>query len=577
MGAFLLIEEPQRLGDGSPLQRGLDAFEQMGFVAPRYIDLADYGLWLFPKLGQTAISYLDCGGGDFVCVIGTLFCRGKHNGEVLREVYDVFQGGVDLPASFRGAFHLILRKRGAIYLLNDVAGVLPVYITADRRVFSSSWLPICRLVGSLTLSTQNAYEYVFNGSVLGNGTLVREIDLLPLNSWVECRPGAGKLVTKAPTIPVPPRASREELLEESLRLLRGYFRDLVAAFPAGFNCALSGGYDSRLILGLLQEQGARPGLFVYGGDADDDVRIAKAITDGEGLGLRHIDRSRRDRFSPEVFAEQVRRNFNGCDGYSYGGLLNWDSEYTEIRRRTGDGRAYLNGGGGEVFRNFFYLPNRSFTARQLLWSFYGQFEPRWATARFDEEAHFAALEAKVAETCGNANPVLERHVIEWLYPNFRCRSWVAKEMQFGNRAGIHLNPFLDHEISQLAASVSVDLKDLGHFEAELIRRVSPRLAVYPSAYGHAFTASPTWSYRAAYGLSKWRSPWLRCMMFRLRARTQRHRPPVQGYGAPVYLHAVFGDQPYVMEKFFRLERVRSEAQRQRIWALEYLCRELSLD
>ncbi len=577
MGAFLLIVEPHRLREGGRLERGLDIFRQMGFAAPRYIDQGACGLWLFPKLGQTEISYLDCGNGDFVCATGTLFSRGRRGTAVLREIYDGFGGGTGVAPTVRGVFHLILRKQGILYLVNDAAGLLSVYVNADRRVFSSSWLAVCRLADHLTLSTQSAYEYVFNGSVLGNCTLVREVGLLALNSHVEFGSGAPRLIIRSPVIPRPPRGSREELLEESLRLLRGYFRELVEAFPAGFNCALSGGYDSRLILGLLLEQGAAPNLFVYGRDTDDDVGVAKTIAAGEGLDLFTLDRSTRDRCGPEAFPEQVRRNFYGSDGGSYGGLFNWDSESSEVRRRTADGRACLNGGGGEVFRNFFYLPNRRFTMRQLLWSFYGQFEPRWTTAEFDEDSHFAALESKVAETLGDSNPNLERHVIEWLYPHFRCRSWVAKEMQFGNRAGTQLNPFLDDRISQWAGSLSIDLKDLGRFEAELIRRVNPRLAAYLSAYGHSFTADPPWPYRVAYQLGQWRSPRLRRVMFRLRARTRRGRHQFHGYGAPAYIHSLFGDQPCGMSRLFRLERVGSDAQWHRIWALEYLCRELSLD
>lgn len=577
MGAFLLIVEPHRLREDGRLERGLDVFKQMGFASPRYIGQGAYGLWLFPKLGRTETSYLDCGNGDFVCATGTLFSRGRCGIGVLREIYDAFAGGTGVPTAVRGVFHLILRKQGILYLFNDAAGLLSVYFNADRRVFSSSWLAVCRLADHLTLSAQSAYEFVFNGSVLGNCTLVREVELLALNSHVELGPGAPRLVSRSPVIPSPPRGSREELLEESLRLLRGYFREVVEAFPAGFNCALSGGYDSRLILGLLLEQGAAPNLFVYGRDADDDVSVAKTIAGGEGLELLHIDRSARDRCGLDAFPEQVRQNFYGSDGGSYGGLLNWDSESLEVRRRTAEGRACLNGGGGEVFRNFFYLPNRRFTVRQLLWSFYGQFEPRWTTARFDEDGYFAALESKVAETLRDTNPSLARHVIEWLYPHFRCRSWVAKEMQCGNQAGTQLNPFLDDRISQWAASLCIDLKDLGRFEAELIRRVNPRLAAYRSAYGHSFTANPSWSYRAAYQLGQWRSPGLRRVTFRWRARTHRRPHQFHGYGAPAYIHSLFGDHPCVMSRLFRLERVGSDVQWHRIWTLEYLCRELALE
>jgi hypothetical protein len=138
---------------------------------------------------------------------------------------------------------------------------------------------------------------------------------------MEFLPGDPKLVTRAPVIPRIAGASREELVEESLRRLREYFRGLVDSFPAGFSSALSGGYGSRLMLGLLLEQGVAPNLFVYGKDMDDSVRVAKVVAGGEGLELLHIDRSVGARLSYDAFFKHVRRNFIGSDGYSYGGHI----------------------------------------------------------------------------------------------------------------------------------------------------------------------------------------------------------------------------------------------------------------
>ncbi len=577
MGAFLLVDEPQRMRENGRIENALEVFGEMGLGVAQYLDVPGWGIWLFPKIGHSVIHFLDCGDGDFAFFSGTPFRRGQAPTVLLRSLYETCGGAPDFLSDVRGVFHLVVRKHGILYLFNDGSGLLSIYCNADRRVFSSCWLAVCRLAGRLTLDVQSAYEYVFNGTVLGDRTLAREVDLLPLHAHIECRGGAAKLVASPPAITRAPKAPREELVEESLRQLRSYVQDLQSVFPQGFNCALSGGYDSRLILGLLLEAGIRPDLFVYGNEADADVQVAQTIAAGEHLNLEHLDRAARSRLAPEAFPEQLRRNFYGCDGYAAGGTLGWDSEYQEVRRRTSGGRVFLNGGGGEVFRNFFYLRNRRFTVRELLWSFYAQFEPRWTTSAFSEAEHFDALAAKVTALLGDhAEANLDRQMIEWLYPNFRCRSWVAKELQSGNRAGAHLNPFLDHRVSQWAASLPTDLKDMGLLEAELIRRVNPRLAGYLSAYGHAFDAGPPWSYRASYRLNTWRSPRLRRIAYRVQARVRGGSPLFAGYGSWDYLKTVFGDHEPQVARLFRIDRVGASAQWHRIWSLEYACRELAL-
>ena len=70
------------------------------------------------------------------------------------------------------------------------------------------------------------------------------------------------------------------------------FDSIVGSAGDRIDTAISGGYDSRLILALLRARGVRPRLHVYGSDADSDVRIARQICAGEGLTLEHIDKSR---------------------------------------------------------------------------------------------------------------------------------------------------------------------------------------------------------------------------------------------------------------------------------------------
>ena len=59
--------------------------------------------------------------------------------------------------------------------------------------------------------------------------------------------------------------------------LDGYFAAVAKIFGNRVTSALSGGYDSRLILAMLRRHGVAPHLFVYGNAGDQDVRLATAI------------------------------------------------------------------------------------------------------------------------------------------------------------------------------------------------------------------------------------------------------------------------------------------------------------
>src|SRR5262249_32365740 len=86
----------------------------------------------------------------------------------------------------------------------------------------------------------------------------------------------------------------------------------------------------------------------------------------------------------------------------------------------------INGGGGEIFRNFFYLLDRRYTIREILWSFYSRFNPATCTALFDSESYYSSLERKVINLLSTDEQWLPRPTVEWLYHSFRYRAWDGK-------------------------------------------------------------------------------------------------------------------------------------------------------
>ena len=237
------------------------------------------------------------------------------------------------------------------------------------------------LLGSrrLTLSQQSACEYVFNGVVSGNETLVRRG-----RAGADRRHDPGRPARVGGRPPdaarsratLPRRQPRRPRSTAAWRCSTAISAAVARSFGDRVGCALSGGYDSRLMLACLRRHGVRPRVYVYG-SARRDGRVPRQRDRPTRRAFHSLSSTRATDpiIPPGEFADTAHRNFLAADGYGYGGIFQNDAEIAESARRVRGNAIAFNGGGGEIFRNFFYLPDREYTIRELLWSFYSQFDP----------------------------------------------------------------------------------------------------------------------------------------------------------------------------------------------------------
>ena len=76
-----------------------------------------------------------------------------------------------------------------------------------------------------------------------------------------------------------------------------------------------------------------------------------------------------------------------------------------------------------------------------------------------------------------------------------------------------MTPLVEPNVVRAALATPLSLKNLGRLEAALIRRVDPKLAAYPSAYGFAFDQAPSMMARFSFALTVLRPPQLRRYSF----------------------------------------------------------------
>jgi hypothetical protein len=571
MGGFFLISiapNEDRVDEVTRLQR---AFTELGFGSPEIVKEEGYLFAAYPKFQSTSVGLKRYQNGDFGFVCGTCLCEG----EGLADIVSLYEGATarsPMSEEIMGQYAAVFKKHGRTEIKLDPFGGYHLFYNLDARIVCSSFYAICSVLHSLTLSHQSACEYVFNGVVSGNETLFNEVKVAPIHATIVAGPHALEII-RPPLRVTRMFASRgrDASLRESIALLDRYFSAVARSFGDRVRCALSGGYDSRLILAFLRRHGIKPSLYVYGRAGDRDVQLAAEIARRERFPLDAIDKDDRPNIPATEFIETARRNFLATDGYGYAGIFHNGAETEEMARRVLGDAIAIHGGGGEIFRNFFYLPDRAYTIQELLWSFYSQFDPAACTTVFDSRSYYRGLERKVMDVLGSDKSILRRPAIEWLYHSFRCRAWNGKVDSISGRYGFTAMPYLERSITEHASALPLRWKNHGAYEAELIRRVDSRLAGYPSIYGHDFSGPPQLSRRLSDYLTYLRPPWLRRYIYRLKYFRRPGDWPA--YMASRYRDAVLPGGITVPRRLFRLDRIGDPLQYTRILSLEYALRQ----
>ncbi len=572
MGGFFYAAKSELADFQNVRKTSREQFERSGFSRPVTFETETYAIDYYPKIDYPAQDYVIFPNGNFVFAVGTFIYAGRIGADALKVFYQQTDYRKALLES-HGHFLVVLRKAGQTYLFKDPIGTYELFLARDLKIATTSFLAATAVIGSCTINVQEIYEYVFNGVSLGNETVFEEIRRLSLFDEMSLEP---QPTLRRSPYSLPPEEEPDSLqasVDRTLAGLSGYTELLTGLFADNIQMALSGGYDTRLLLALFRKAGITPHLFVYGRNGDEDVRTAKQIAEAETIPLTHIDKSTLRTVNLESYAEILQQNFHREDALPNGGIFNDGAELIARLRRSEAGALHVNGGGGEVYRNFFNLTqNRQLTPRQFVWVFYSQFDPAECTGVFDIRAYEDSVAEKVAAVFdGGKSQTLSRRQIEALYPYFRCRSWFGRENSINSRWGYSVLPFVDYRSVSAALRIPLRYKYFGNFEARLIRGADSALAKHSSNYGYSFSDNAPVSAAIGDYATYLRPPWMRRLTFRVRSRLgARPARPVL-HSEPYLNRGIDVSFPH-MSRYFRLNQSISDLHWARICTLEYLFR-----
>jgi|GEM_PF-342010 len=575
MAGFYLCRDDDR----APLrlETARAQFARHGFGAPVEIAAPGYRGFHVPYVHGGPDTFF-ARGDDFVAVAGTLVYDGKVGRPALAALLDDFAVPFAGWEKLSGHFALAVRKGGRTALLTDFFGAFQLFHDRRFEVVSTSFLATVKSLPRVTWCPQGVYEFAFNVFPVGDDTVVDEVRRLGPDVQVELgRPELGlEPVRHAVDKPLPAQVTDApvgERIDRAAATLRAAADPFVAEWGDRMQCPLSGGLDSRLALALLRARGVRPHVYVYGRPGMEDVEIARAIGAAEGFEVELFTKAAWRDLGPEGFAEQVERNFHETDALvTDGGLFdNGGNAHARHARQIG-GQLAVSGGCGEVFRNFFYLPDRPLRARDVAAAFFARFDRRDTTEAFDPAAFLATIEAKALAAIGlpdTERGPLPRALVEQLYPRLRCRAFFGREISLVGRQGGYFMPFFDRAVVEQALTLPMAQKNLGRFEAALLTRLDPKLARHASAYGHSFDAEPTRGHVMSELSTRLRPVWMRQHSYALRRRLGPMADEHGGLLTPIYLGRVLDLHFPHMRRFFRVRSIADSGLYRRLATLEY--------
>lgn len=576
-GWFLTREEHPGAADAA-LAIARAQFARHGFSGLEERRFPGWALLHAPYIVGGPALFAEDDQGNFAVAAGTLAYDGLTGPAALRKLL----AEADPPrldwSRLAGQFALLLHRAGRTFIATDFFAAFQLYHDADHSLFSTSFLTAATVLPRVTFDPQGLYEYAIQAAVLGDDTVLAEIKRLGPNQVVELGEHGARTHVVTKELPAAPtRASMAERLGTHAGLLRTVVAEQASHFGNNVQCPLSGGLDSRLVYAVLRSLGCDPQVYVYGWPVSPDVQIAQAIGAAEGFPVEWIDKDAYREITPDEFPEQVARNFEENDGLpNFGGLFdNGGNSYARDRRHRG-GALTISGGAGEIYRDFFFLPDRRLRVADVADSFFARFDRRDMTGAFDGGAFLRRIRDKMLEALGRPGDTsaLPRTLIEQLYPRFRGRSLFGRELSVEARYSPYTFPFLDQRVVAEAMTLPMPLKRAGVFEAALLTAIDPVLAARPSAYGHHFAQAPSRRHRFDEWATRVRPVWLRKNSYAIQRRLKPMGDEHGGLHADEYMGRVVDLDYPIMRRWFHVDQVTDSGLKRRIALLEYFAAHL---
>ncbi|RLC21649.1 MAG: hypothetical protein DRI57_01820 [Deltaproteobacteria bacterium] len=378
------------------------------------------------------------------------------------------------------------------FIKNDPTGTVNLYYSVYNKtlIFSTSSLILAAYLPAVTLDAYGALEFLSISYPIGDKTFYQEIKLQPPATEWHLTPdslpyGKQKIWWHPPSAESNSRnPDKRSFFSIMSRELPQAANEIAHHYPLPY-CDITGGYDSRGIVGSFIRSGLPFGTVVNGLPSSPDVQAASGIADL--FKLRFIINDT-EQLKTELDLPLLDNALLLTDGE-----INL-AEYaltSIIQKRTAQmGGASVNGSGGELFRGYWWereFPlegkrervNLNYLLKRLISSAYN-----WNVhpAGTDREIH-DRVEKSVKALFNEIGPACNGRKIDYLYLKFRVGRWYARYYSSTLKIVPCFSPFLLSPVLETAFLIPPLMKRRKYLYRRWLVNLNAKLAWTPTEDG----------------------------------------------------------------------------------------------
>lgn len=470
------------------LAEAKNAFKNKSYhLKEQQVDIGLYTLTYYEDLYRNKCNIYQHECGDIFYYAGFLSYNSKHGKNALIAIKEDLDKKVALQnMELHGNFLLIAYYNGSLNIVRDLFGTYGCYTNNEKTWFTSSATAAMFLNKKKVFNKLNLFENILFGMEFGLETLVEGVYLL--DATEVHLPETNTTVKRKITIP-PVEYNYQKCLRNNADKLIEEFRIYHSLFGSSITSALSGGFDSRLMLAAEMQCGIVPHLYVYGLPKDKDVLVAKNICTNENIELFHSERFVEKTVDADTAGKTILQNFWDFDGNNqlFAGSFNLNSRM----QRASEYEIALNGAGGEIYRDEWKWDFNTTSIYKLIENSYNTGE--LGLFGINQKAFFENIEFKLSnqlKSFGLTKKNISRQEAEMVFPIYRSNFYYQGN-NINNYFGTATLPFMSQQVILQSLSIPYNFKRSGRFEADLIKLINPVLASYNSEYGFSFKDGPS--------------------------------------------------------------------------------------
>lgn len=491
MGGFFYIRKQPNVTVES-LERAykmsLEVFHKKGLKLATKLVHDNFVIFVYRKRFIDKLNYLVLPNNEFIVVTGTCIYKDKVGEESLHPLYHDLKEGKDISPYISGNFCVIVYCNNKLQIFRDPCGFYAVYCNADKSIISNSFLAVRRAIKDVNISEHEFYEYILHGFFFTNKTFIKEIEILDQKFVWQIFPHIRRRTQHMFILPINKKWPFKRMVKAVAENLFDYFKTLKHAFNNDVATAISGGYDTRLILALLNRLNVKPYLYVYGYGFTKDVMYVRELAIREKLNVDFIDKSKQGKKSVTEYMKYIKRQYYIFDGIGPSGIFDDGADIEHRIVLAQKASVLLNGAGGEIYRECWALPGRNLSIRELFIAKYDKYDYSFCK-KFDKSAYFEEFKTKIKQILNITSDYLTRVDVEKLFPFFRNKFAVLMASNH-NQLAYFLLPFTEPRFIFQSFDIPFKYKNHGRFQSALIEMIDPRIARYNSIYRKTFINPP---------------------------------------------------------------------------------------